>query len=354
MTTRKKRRRKTNWKNSTDWPNYFLRRMVSWVCKELQYPRSHLVDVEFGNRTNCAFSGRAWGNKLWGQILVRIGPADRFPVQSKTYRDSFTVGEIKDRMEALIEVTAHELAHCDNDRRGNKSRGRYEKTGNTGGSERLTDAMSKQVLKAFREKREELLEEWSKEPARKAKAKKVSPVEKRANNAFAKVKEWESKLKRAKTTLAKWKRKAKYYRDKYPDGEYPEPVKRKPPTPKPETVLKRKISKYITMQLKDHDLGSCKIYVHVFGDDCELTRPSKDYEWEGHDIELREARKQVVLGDVLEVRGYRRGDYGSFWGDADIEIPATEEALDVCLKLGIDAATLRARKERATAAKQLP
>lgn len=338
----RRRRKPKNWLNSTPWPDHFLRRLVSWTCRELGYPRRSLKGIEFGNRTNAAWSGHGGGWSDHGYILVRVGPESRFPTNTRVHRDGFSVGRIADRVEALVMVTAHEIAHCDAVRRGNKTRRSYRSHGNTVGSERYINGRAKQVLEAFREKRDELLAEWEKPPARQ-KAKPKSPVQKRAENAFAKEAEWERKLAQAKRLYAKWKRKADYYRKTYPDGEYPEPPKRKAAEPKPETVLQRKISRYITMVVKDADLGSCQLEVHVFGDDQLLTRPSRDYEWEGFQTDMRDTRKRAKLGDCLEVRGYRR-PHGEYWEDVDVVIPADEETLDECLRRELPVERLRPAK----------
>lgn len=320
----KKKRKARKWKNSTDWPDYYLRRMLSWVCKELEFPVRQIKNVEFGNRKTCDWSGRAWS---YNRILVRIGPADRFPCHARVYRDGFSVGRIADRVEALVKVTAHEVAHLDNGERGNRSRER----GGWGGSERYTDAAAKRVLEAFRENRDALVAEWEKPPKCKPK-KEPGPVEKRALKAFSKEAEYEKKLASAKRLLAKWRKKANYYRKKYPDGDYPEPsTERAPANLSPETVLKRKISKYITMAIDYADLKNCKLWIKVFYPDEGgevLTRPSPNHEWNGFDIGIREARSLASLGDVLEVIGYKNEER---WGDADIEIPPTEDDLNLCL-----------------------
>jgi len=205
----KRRKAGTKWKNLTTWDDHFLRRMLSWVCKEIDYPRLKLTGAEFGNRTNRAYSGRAWYSH---RILVRVGPESRFPCNTFVHGDGFSVGKLVDRIEALVKVTAHEVAHLDNERRGNNSRRGSDPWG---GSERYTDSMAKQVLIAFRKQRDELVAEWSAKPTRVAKP-KISAVEKRANAAFEAEKRWEAKAKRAKTALAKAKKKAAYYRKKYP------------------------------------------------------------------------------------------------------------------------------------------
>ena len=198
--------------------------MLSWVCQELEYPRKFLTKAEFGNRTTSAWSGRAWCWSNEGQILVRVGGDDRFPTEAKTHIGGFTIGLIADRLEALVKVTAHEVAHCEQTKRGSKSRRSYATHRNTAGSERNTDMHAGRVLTAFRERRTELVAGWSAAPTRKAKS-KPSPVEQRANAAFNLEKKWESKLKRAKNALAKAQKKAAYYRKNYPDGVYPESCK---------------------------------------------------------------------------------------------------------------------------------
>lgn len=309
--------------------------MLSWVCGQLDYAVNSLGDVEFGNRKTSAWSGRAWcyGGKH-DRILVRVGGADLFPASAYTHGDGFCIGVIASPIEALIKVTAHEVSHCEQSQRSVKSRRSYATHGNTAGSERNTDMYAGRVLKAFRAARATLLERWSVADA--STKHKPSVVEKRATSAFALEQKWAAKMKRAKAALKRAKKKADYYRRNYPDGVYPEPpTTRTAATPKPATILKRKISKYITAELDAHDLRNCKLHVKVFGDDFVLTRPtdsipSGDW-WDGDDIEMREARGQAALGDVLEVRGYSRRDE-QYWGDADIRIPATEAELDEYLR----------------------
>ena len=179
--------------------------MVSWVCKEIGYPRRLLSKIEFGNRQNTAWSGRAWPRG--GEILVRIGPDNQFPAEARIHWDGFSIGQIHDRLDALVKVTAHEIAHCDNARRRNKSR----RGKGTGGSERYTDLITKQVLDAFRSQREQLVEAWTPLPVTLPSSKQTV-VQKRAKNAYRKEKEWEAKRKQAETYLKKWRKKANYYR----------------------------------------------------------------------------------------------------------------------------------------------
>ena len=317
------KRRKARWKNSTDWSDAFLRKMLSWVCKEIEYPRLKLRKIEFGNRTNCAYSGRAWSCR---DILVRVGPDSKFPCQARIHGDGFTVGTINDRLEALVKVTAHEVAHLDNARRGNSSR----RAGEWGGSERYTDVAAKRVLMAFREKRAELEAAWAANDKPKAVRAKKPKTQVRAENAFAKVAEWERKLKLAKTKLKQWQKKARYYEKNYPNGEYPTDAKRKPGKLGAEALLRRKISRYITIGVEHHGAKSCKLYFKTFGEGDRFTRQPNE-EWAGYEATSREARAGAELGDVLEVSAYdRRDDYLMY--QFEIGIPESETILDACLK----------------------
>lgn len=204
-------------RNTSSWTNRFLRRMLAWVCKEVDYPLQKIVEAEFGNRTTRAYSGRAWASR---RILVRVGPESKFPAKSRVFRDGFTVGTMQDRLEALIVVTAHEVAHL---RNGRNTKGKW------GGTERYTDLQAKRVLEAFRENREALLTKWGQTTAAKEVKEKTAEepgirpdVKRRALNAARKAAEWERKLKLAKTKRSQWNKKLAYYQKRYPELFAPE------------------------------------------------------------------------------------------------------------------------------------
>lgn len=314
-------------KNSTDWPDWFLRRMLAWVCKEVDCKDGPGIvrKINFRNRSRRSFSGNA---SYGGDIVVSIGPEKNYPAKSRTFRDGFTVGVLADRVEALIVVTAHEVAHVDFGTRGNKSRGR----GGWGGSERATDGRAKVVLNAFRLQREALLTEWSETPqyAKSKDKPKESLVAKRAAHAEAMVEQWRRKLKSARTHLKKWEQKVAYYRRKYPDGQFPADGERKPRTPSapsPERLLRKKIRQYITLGLRELDITKD---VEFYEFDGELTRPHEDHEWQGDFAYLPDVRKRAKLGDVLEVQGQSRRD--GYTNTNSLYVPLTEAALDWCLK----------------------
>jgi hypothetical protein len=206
-------------KNSTDWSDVFLRRMVSWVAKQLELPVRKIRAVEFGNRSEVCWSGRAWGSM---KILVRIGPANCYPVEPFHYpgrtNDAYLSPRCEDRMEGLIAVTAHELQHLfDFDHRRSLSQKRNALLRGGAGpqplvkfkpGERNTRIEERRIVELFRANREALLAEWEVEPAAK-------PKQTIQEQRFAKVQKalatWQRKAKLAATKIKKYKRQARYY-----------------------------------------------------------------------------------------------------------------------------------------------
>lgn len=191
--------------NTLDWPDRFIRRMVSWCCRELGLPVRYIREAQFRNTSN------AWGGLCYGRrIGVRVGNASHFPCKSKRHRNGLQI-ELADRTETLVYITAHELAHSAN--RRDRAAGRR---GGWGGTEQYTDTLALKVLEAFRANRPALLAAWGDGPEA-APATPVTPprmaavIEQREAKARAAMERWERKLKLAKTKLAKYRAKVKYY-----------------------------------------------------------------------------------------------------------------------------------------------
>lgn len=189
--------------NTTDFPNHFLRRMVSWCCKQLDLP---VRDVKAANFAN---SRSAWGGRAYlrqRRISTRIGKASDFPATARQPGSKVTE-TIADRLECLVKVTAHELAHLDNYKHGSTTRLR----GGHGGGEGRTQAMAFAVLRAFREQREQLVAEWSAEPKQREIKTKLSRQEQNAQRAAKNLAAWERKMKLAKTKVSKYRKQVRYY-----------------------------------------------------------------------------------------------------------------------------------------------
>jgi hypothetical protein len=191
--------------NSTNYGDRFLRRMVSWCCRQLEMPASYVRGCRFGNATN-HWGGRAYLRQR--RIGVRVGGPTQTDRELKHHRfgDGFQVVTYS-RLEVLLITAAHELAHLDLYRRGNRSRGNGR---GHGGSERYTEGRAFNVLQVFRSDSERLVEEWSLEPA--VAARQVPSVQdRRALKAASKLVEWQRKAKLAATKVKQYKRQVRYY-----------------------------------------------------------------------------------------------------------------------------------------------
>lgn len=210
-------------RNTTEWNDYMLRRMVAWACKQIGLPVSKVKHARFGNRSRGAYRGQ--GGYGYG-ILVRIGPASAYPVEPHHYpgrtSDAFLSPRIADRIEGLVAVTAHELTHVREQlaRREHSNR-RNERVQLHGqapvprkrarNSERPTMFEERRVLELFKASREALLMEWNTPPVEKQKKPKMTRAERNEETARKKLAEWERKLKLAKTKVSQYKTKVRRY-----------------------------------------------------------------------------------------------------------------------------------------------
>jgi hypothetical protein len=186
-------------KNSTSWPDHFIRRMAAWCCRQSGLPVRELRHAEFRNRKR-SYSGHAW---MSGRIVCSIGRLG-FPTQPDT-RDGMQGEILADRLECLVAITAHEIEHIcqyrENRSRALKNRRR---------SEPATRAHEIRVLRLFRANRESLIAEWSATPKQRETIKRTRQE---INDAKARkmLAAWERKLKLAKTKVAAYRRKVRYY-----------------------------------------------------------------------------------------------------------------------------------------------
>jgi len=198
------------WRNTSPWPKWFLRRMLAWIMREMEVPKTALRGVYFRKRTADYWSGRAFGSAR--RIVVSIGNGG-YPARWSGYaracrpQDGSDYLTINDSTEALVITTAHELGHI-----RHFAAGHYGK-----GSEELADPPARMILRKFREQRAELVAAWSAIPQKTAERLargKPSVVDKRAEKAAAMLARWERKMKLAKTKVSAWRRKVAYYEKK--------------------------------------------------------------------------------------------------------------------------------------------
>lgn len=187
-------------KNTTDHSDRCLRRIVSFCCRIIDYKVGMITKAEFRNRSH-AYSGRAYYNRRGGgRIVVSISTTDTgYPMTCRKHVGMNPI-VFADRIEALVGVTAHEIAHLAQNRDGRHKLVEHDACWN-----------ELQVLKAFRVDREVLIAEWSKEPAQRPVTPKQSKQEKRAESAVSNLANWERKQKLASTKVRHWSNKVKYY-----------------------------------------------------------------------------------------------------------------------------------------------
>jgi len=191
--------------NSTHWSDLFLRRMVSFCCKELEVPVRTIKHARFRNsRSSWGGVARSWKR----QITACVGRPECFPTTCNTHK----VGEsFADQVECLVAVTAHEIYHVAAThvpKHQQKTRGRDSYAS----SERATCVAEFQVLNAFRADRANLLADWERPFAIEPVIKTVQ--EQRAEIAEQRLTYWLRKAKLAATKVRKYKAKVAYYAKK--------------------------------------------------------------------------------------------------------------------------------------------
>lgn len=187
-------------KNTTDFADHLLRRMVSWCCRQVGYKPSRIRAAQFRNKSG-AYSGHAYHSR---RIVASIGPDKLFPLPPDS-RPGMDNESFADRTEALVAITAHEIAHL-----LQYETGRITRLKANGLTERDARRQEVACLRAFRNSRELLLTDWSHEPAEKAKP-VASVQDRRAAKAQAALDRWQRKAKLAATKVRQYRRQVGYY-----------------------------------------------------------------------------------------------------------------------------------------------
>lgn len=200
-------------KIETKHPNYpvhVVRRAAAWCAKQIELPSAVLrrVQIEVRHRKNRR------GKPSWGGLAeewplrVTIGlpqsgysyPADLAHAASEEGRAA------ADEWELLVNLLAHELEHirC------------FSVSRTTSQSRRLNQesrvrAVDWRVLQEFRADRERLVASWTASRATPCQTSGPTPAERREARVRAHLAAWERRLKLAKTKVAKYRAKARYY-----------------------------------------------------------------------------------------------------------------------------------------------
>lgn len=119
-----------------------LLEMVKWVCNELGYPFRRLQKASFRKRRR-GWCGRCYGKFVFSVRLCEV--SEKWPVEHTRFGYLRTM---RDPWDALVCVTAHELAHCLD----------HLEEGKT--NERSAEWQEDKVWKVWDQRRSELLEAW--------------------------------------------------------------------------------------------------------------------------------------------------------------------------------------------------
>lgn len=184
--------------NTSDLPIAAVRTIVRWVASRLEVS-TYVREVRVTD-TKAFFKGRCYAR---GVVILRIGPASKFPMPPWRYRESAPEYGLDDRYEALVTLAAHEFQHSRQFRAGVKRH-----------SEVDCEWAAVRVLWEFREQRDAIMaaiEAASQTHAARVhaacerQAARTSP-EAQIASLEARVAAWQTKVKRATTFLKKWER----------------------------------------------------------------------------------------------------------------------------------------------------
>jgi hypothetical protein len=236
-------------KNTTDFPDHVLRRLVAWCCRQLSIPVRSIPEAVFRNRGQ-GTSGHCAVAR--GRIVVSIERPRTYelreiprplrerearfadPVKLVLYErcraGSYQINEREvlvpaaalmranepqRRFDELVRVTAHEVAHRMNWLEGSTTRDHSRvrpqwRDATGGGSEKNTRIYEQRLLAEFTANRAELLADWSREPRLHATSRQPRAAKNEAR-ARAALKRWTGKLQLARTKVAKYRAKVRRY-----------------------------------------------------------------------------------------------------------------------------------------------
>lgn len=173
-------------------PSFAVRRMVSWIAKQIGYPVRLFQRAEFRSRSR-AYSGRCHGKRWFGVRVCERTSA--YPMVHSRFGFSHT---FRDPWDALVSITAHEIAHCND----------FRESGRT--NERSAEMQEDQVWQVWLVQRDALLVEWLAEPAANSTPTAASPTKSRAlvdlERNEAALRRWKTKAKLAATKIKRYER----------------------------------------------------------------------------------------------------------------------------------------------------
>jgi hypothetical protein len=141
--------------NTSGWHTPWLRRLIRWACRQLDYGAQRINLARFSQAHNGPYGGCAYLGRH--TIHVKINPLASYPLAELHVRGLAEL-VLHDAVEALLLVTAHEIAHLE---RWDRFARQLCRDGRRDTElERDTEHLARGVLATFRARRAELLAGW--------------------------------------------------------------------------------------------------------------------------------------------------------------------------------------------------
>ena len=137
--------------NETDYPSPYLRRIVSWVCRQAEISTKDIKFITFANTRTYYFSGSAYRG---GLVEIRIGKDPQFPAPPRYQSGSPRWFETRE--DALVFIIAHEVYHI---RQFIVERKKPVKRNPI--REHSADLFAKRTLLEYLKNKQRLVEAWS-------------------------------------------------------------------------------------------------------------------------------------------------------------------------------------------------
>ena len=187
-----------------------VRRASRWAAKQIGLDTAVLrrLNIVVGYRRSLSGNGWAGHYKSASRTVEVLLPRDgEYPTSKAHNAEERAAGRLAaDEWELFVGLLAHELEHarCFAISRSREERQRLN-------SEPRVRATDWRALLEFRKHREALLADWVRVTVPKEPSPALSPADRRAARAVELLNEWGSKLKLAKTKVAKYRKRVKYY-----------------------------------------------------------------------------------------------------------------------------------------------